>query len=338
LAALPWWHRVERPVLVTGATGFLGGAVLRRLRDMETRVTGIGRDPERSAALRAEGFDILELDLEHPIAEPAAAAIGPLAAVVHCAALSSPHGHRRAFEAANVGATRHVLSLASKLQAPRFVFVSSSSVCFAPKDRLGVRESDPLPTPFTEYARSKARAERLVLESPGLGPVVLRPRGIYGAGDTALVPRLLRAARRGPLPLLRGGQARIDLTHVDDVVAAIIAALGGGSEIEGEIFNISGGEVLPVTEIATKACARAGQPVRWRPMPLAPLMAAAGLAEGLSRILPGAPEPVVTRYGLALFAYAQSLDLAKSRDRLGWRPRISFDEGLALTFGADGRS
>jgi hypothetical protein len=90
--------------------------------------------------------------------------------------------------------------------------------------------------------------------------------------------------------------------------------------------------VLPITEIAGLAWSRAGMPLRWRRMPLAPLMFAAGLAERVCRMLPGEPEPVVTRYGLALFAFAQSLDLTKAKAQLGWQPQVAFAEGLVRTF------
>lgn len=320
------------PILVTGATGFVGGALLRRLRAEGHPVIGLGRDPARSAALRAEGFDIREHDLALPFQPQDIAAFGQPSAIVHSAARATPHGNLADFTAANVTATRHVLDLARSFGVGRLVFLSSSSVSFAPRDQLLVKESDPLPAPFNAYARTKAEAERLVLAASDLSPVVLRPRGIYGLGDAALLPRLLRAARRGPLPLLRQGKARIDLTHVDDVVEAILLALHAGPNADGQVFNISGGEVLPITEIAGLACARAGTPLSWRRMPLAPLMLAAGLAEGVCRLLPDGPEPVVTRYGLALFAFAQSLDLTKAKAHLCWQPRVSFDEGLSRSF------
>lgn len=295
-------------------------------------VVGLGRDPLRVAQLHEAGFDVRQHDLETPFGVAALQALRGVSAIVHCAALSSPYGPAPAFAAANVTATRHVLALGQALGVKRFIHISSASVCFAPVDQLNVREDDPLPAPFNAYARTKAQAERLVLAVDELCPVVLRPRGIYGAGDTALVPRLLRAARRGPLPLLRDGRARIDLTHVDDVVAAISAALKAGSAVRGQIFNISGGEVLPVAEIATRACEQAGVVARWRKMPLGPLMAAAGIVEAISPWLPRTSEPAITRYGLALFAYAQSLDLTKAQTELGWRPQISFEDGLARTF------
>jgi nucleoside-diphosphate-sugar epimerase len=320
------------PILVTGATGFVGGALLRRLRSEGQPVIGLGRDPTRCAALRAEGFDIREHDLAGGFGSQDMLAFGEVSAIVHSAARAAPHGRLESFVTANVTATHNVLDLARALSVRRLVFLSSSSVCFAPRDQLLVKEGDPLPVPFNAYARTKAIAEGLVLAAKECGPVVLRPRGIYGIGDTALLPRLLRAARRGPLPLVRNGQAQIDLTHIDDVVDATLVAVRSGPDVAGQVFNISGGEVLPITEIAGLACARAETPLRWRRMPLAPLMLAAGLVERACRLIPGEPEPAITRYGLALFAFAQSLDLTKARDLLGWRPKVPFAEGLARTF------
>lgn len=315
-------------VLVTGATGFLGGALLRHLADTGQPVIGLGRDAARIADLRAQGFDMRAHDLTRPL-DPAAYA--KVSVIVHSAALSAPFGPRRDFIAANVTATRNVVALAQALGVARLVHISSASVSFAPMDQLNVAEDAPLPRPFNPYAATKAEAERIVLACPR-PVIVLRPRGIYGAGDTALLPRLLRAAARGPLPLLRDGRARIDLTHVDDVVSAVMAALQAGPSASGKIFNITSGEVIPVTEIGTRACAAAGQPLRWRKMPLRPVMALAGAVEMASLLMPHRPEPAVTRYGLALFAYAQSLDISKARDVLGWSPQVSFADGLDRTF------
>lgn len=316
-------------VLVTGATGFVGGVLLEHLRRKGHAVVGIGRDPARIEHLRARGFDLRALDLTRPMAVQGFDGVG---AIVHCAALSSPFGPFASFYAANVTATGHVLALGRALGVRRFVQMSSASVCFAPQDRLGVTEDMPLPRPFNAYARTKALAEAQVLAAPDLGPIVLRPRGIYGAGDTALVPRLMRAMQRGPLPLLRNGRACIDLTHVDDVARAVSAALSPGDRAAGQVFNISGGEVLAITDIVTALCQRLGVQARWKKMPLPPLMIAARLAETLTTRLPGAHEPAVTRYGLALFAYAQSLDLTKARQVLGWQPHVTFADGLRRTF------
>ena len=312
-------------ILITGATGFLGGTLLRLLADRP--VLAQGRDPARLAALNVP---TLRWDLTQ--APPHTPELAEVTAILHCAALSAPFGRPADFHAANVRGTTAVLALARRLKLRRFVQISSPSVLFAPRDQPDLAEDTPLPPPFTPYAATKAEAEALVLAAADLSPVILRPRGLYGRGDTALLPRLLQAAGRRPLPLFRGGRASIDLTHVEDAAAAAVAALDAGPEASGQVFHISGGEPLPVADIAARACARAGIPLRWRRTPLAPALLAAGAMERLA-LMTGAKEPAVTRYALALFAYRQSLDITKARRLLGWSPRISFAEGLDRTFG-----
>lgn len=325
-------------VLVTGASGFLGGHVVARLAVSGVPALAQGRDARRCEALEAAGYAVARLDLSRPFDASLHPWLGEVDAIIHCAALSAPFGWLADFEAANVTATRNLVAFARRQGLRRFVHISSPTVGFAFRDQLGVTEDSSLPAPVNHYARTKQQGEKIVLAAPDIGPVVLRPRGIYGAGDRALLPRLLQAARRRPLPLFRDGKARIDLTHVDDVVDAVLAALDAGSVAERQVFNISGGEVLPVRRIAEQACARAGVKARWRKMPLGPAMLAAGLMETVAVRLPGRPEPPVTRYGLGLFAYAQSLDIAKARDILGWTPKVSFDEGLDRTFAEAGEA
>ncbi|WP_217576758.1 NAD(P)-dependent oxidoreductase [Mesorhizobium sp. GbtcB19] len=319
-------------VLVTGASGFLGAHVLERLAASGTLALGLGRDEARCAALEVAGHRIIRHDLEQPLDAALDPRLGRVERIIHCAALSSPFGRLADFEAANVTATRNLVDFAGRQGVSRFVHISSPSVCFAFRDQLGLTEDMALPEPVNHYARTKRAAETIVLGRPAVHAVVLRPRGIYGKGDRALLPRLIKAARTRPLPLFRDGCAAIDLTHVDDVVDAVMAALAAPGEAEGQVFNISGGAVLPVRRIADEACMRAGLHARWRRMPLVPAMLAAGLMEAVALRLPGRPEPPVTRYGLGLFAYAQSLDLSKAKRMLGWVPKVSFEQGLDRTF------
>lgn len=317
-------------VLVTGATGFLGGTLLRDLHARGYETVALGRDENRCGLLELAEFATVRADLSQPV-QHLAAGIGAVDAVVHCAALSAPFGRYTAFHAANVEGTRNVLDLAEALGARRFVNISSPTVYFELKDKTGVRETAPLPKPINTYARSKAEAERLVLARPRVGPVNLRPRGIYGAGEETLLPRLVKAAQRGPLPLLRDGVAAIDLTHVDDVVAAIMAALSPDPALAGETFNISGGETRSVMEIVERVCAALDVPLRWKRVPLLPALAVARIGELASLVRRVPREPLVTPYTLGLFAYRQSLDISKARDLLGWQPQVPFYIGLAAT-------
>jgi nucleoside-diphosphate-sugar epimerase len=314
--------------IVTGATGFLGGALVRKLLAGGHEVVALGRQAEALLRLLRDGAQAIRCDLvkQAALPEPIAADV-----FVHCAALSSPWGRGADFHAANVMGTHNALAMAKAAGVKRFVHVSTPSLYFRFQNQIALREDAPLPPPVNAYAATKRQAEELVLRQDTLDPIILRPRGIYGAGDTALMPRLLRVARRRALPLMRGGRAATDLTHVDDVVDALIVAANAG-KVSQRLFNVSGGVALNVREVIERVGERAGVSVRWRSTPAPVVLGAVRLIEGLAKIAPGRPEPLTTAYSVALLAYTQTLDIGAAKAVLGWTPRIGFEEGLTRTF------
>lgn len=314
-------------ILVTGATGFLGGTLTRHLHKIGADVVATGRNAARLPAF-CRGF---ASDLSQPPSEPLIKACAGVTTIVHCAALSSPWGRHADFHRDNVQTTETVIRLARTLGAAHLVFISSPSVYFRFEDQFNIGEDAPLPPPVNAYAATKAIAEARIKAS-GIPYTILRPRGIYGDGDTTLLPRLLRAAQSGPMPLLRDGNVRTDITHVDDVVAAIMAVITQDEAAQGQIFNVSGGTALAIKDVVTQVCVLQNVPLRWRPLPLRPAFAAVRLLEGVARMRPGRPEPRVTAYGLGIFAFSQTMDISKINRRLGWAPEISFEQGLARTF------
>ena len=318
-------------ILVTGASGFLGGVLTRRLLSRGHGVIAVGRDHAKLAKLARLDAETLALDLSAPESLPAQLTCD---ATVHCAALSSPWGRRADFFKANVVGTQSALRLAEHAGARRFVHISTPSLYFRFQDQIGVREDAPLPRPVNAYAETKRAAEGLVLAARGLDSIVLRPRGLYGAGDTTLLPRLVAAARGRALPLMNDGRAATDLTYVGDVAHAICAALIVPPQKQC-IFNISGGQALNVREIAERAAKRAGVAVRWRRAPTAAVLAYARACEAFCGLLPHHPEPPITAYGAGLFAFSQTLDISAAKAQLGWTPRTNFDEGLELAFAGE---
>lgn len=316
-------------MLVTGATGFLGGAIVRRLRALGCDVIASGRDNAKLGALQATGIETMALDLARPDDGHPARACD---AVVHCAALSSPWGDRADFYRANVVGTQTALALATNGGARRFVHISTPSVYFRFQDQIDVREDAELPPPVNAYAETKRRAEELVLAKPKLDPIILRPRGLYGPGDTTLLPRLIAAARSGALPLMNDGRAAIDLTYVDDVADAACAALAATPPQDKRVFNVSGGKALNVRDVSERAAESAGVKIKWRRMPSAFVLAYARASETICTLLPRRPEPAITAYSAALFAFTQTLNIDAAKVHLGWAPRVGFDEGLARTF------
>lgn len=299
----------------------------RALRQRGCDVIATGRNAAKLAALRDAGFETIALDL----ADGASAVPGACDAVVHCAALSSPWGGAADFHNANVRGTQHALMLARAGGARRFVHISTPSVYFRFCDQLDVHEQAPLPPPANAYAKSKREAETLVLAATDLDPIILRPRGLYGPGDTTLLPRLIAAGRRRALPLMNGGRAATDLTFVDDAAEAACAALEAKTPAQ-RIFNVSGGRALNVRNVAERAAAEAGVTLRWRPVPAWLVFSYARASEAFCSAMPRNPEPPLTAYSAGLFAFTQTLNIGAAKQHLGWAPRVDFDEGLRRTF------
>ncbi|MFC3798982.1 NAD-dependent epimerase/dehydratase family protein [Cohnella sp. GCM10012308] len=317
--------------LITGATGSLGRATALRLAAAGWTVTGVGRNAEAGRRLAASGIAFRRIDLGMQPEETAEACAGQ-DYVIHCAALSSPWGRYRDFEAANVAGTSHIAAGCLRHGVRRLIHISTPSVYFDYSDRLNLKENATLPRrPVNAYAATKLIAEQVVQEAAGRGldAVILRPRAIFGPEDGSLFPRLMRVNERRGIPLIGGGQALLDLTYADNVVDALEAACLAPSSAAGQVFNISNGEPIRLIDLLRRLFALLELPLRTREIPLRTALAAGALMERAYRIMPflGA-EPPFTRYTVGLLAYSQTLDISAARQALGYAPRVSVDEGL----------
>lgn len=314
-------------VLVTGASGFIGMHTAKHLVACGHEVLATGRDRDRLSPLANAGCQLAQADLAGDRLD---GLLEGTHAVVHCAARASPWGQRSAFWHDNVLATERLLDAARRAGAVRrFVFVSSPSIYFQYRDQEQISEAFTPPRQWpTPYAETKWIAECRVLAAPELGPVVLRPRAVFGPGDRAIAPRLIAIARRGVFPLPGGGDAWVELTYIDNVVGAIVRALEGNSDIEGRSFNITNGEPVQVRDLVARLFALLELPVRFVSVPRPAALMLARLSEAIARMLPGQPEPRVTLYGIGLLAYTQTLSLEAARSVLGYAPLVSIQAGL----------
>lgn len=319
-------------VVVTGGTGFLGRHLVWRLAEAGHDVVFCGRDAGKasevtSRASRPVSFAALShgsIGAQETLTRAADGAD----AIVHCAALSSPWGSRADFHASNVRSTEEVLTAVRANAVARLVHISTPSVYFQFRDRLGVREDEPLPSPVNDYAATKAEAERMV-RAAHVSAVILRPRGIFGEWDETMLPRLLRLLRRDHFPLFNAGNALIELTHVDNVVDAIELSLAVPGAI-GETFNVSNGQPRRAADLFGQLARAFDLPWRPRHVPLAAGLAIASACEWAGRVVRGW-EPPITRYSVGTVAYSQTLDLRRAREQLGYVPRVDLDEGIART-------
>lgn len=316
--------------LVTGATGFLGQHVCTRLNRMGWRVTGMGRDESAGAKLEAQGMRFVRADLRDEASVQLACEGQDV--VFHCGALSSPWGPYREFQAVNVEGTRHVVAGCHRHGVRRLVHISTPSICFDHRrDRLGVREQDPLPSrPVNAYAATKLQAERVAFQAfaDGLPGLILRPRAIFGPLDRSLLPRLMRANDSRGVPLIRDGSALLDLTYVDNVVDAMLLGWEAPRDALGRAYNITNGEPAALHDVLRELFAMMELPLRTRRVPYPVAYGAAALMEWSHRLLPMLGEPPLTRYSVGALTRSQTLDIRLARERLGYAPRVGLQEGL----------
>lgn len=306
-------------VLITGASGGLGLALVAAFRAAGRPVRATGRNPALAARLEALGAEYRIADLTQPGA--AAALCDGQRSVVHAAALSASWGPAEDFHRINVEATERLLAAAQAAGCRRFVFVSSPSIYAAMRDRIGLTETDaPADPPLNLYARSKLAAERAVAAAhrPGFATLSLRPRAITGPDDRVLLPRLIELAALPRVPLLRGGRALVELTDVRDVASAVLAAEARAEALAGGAVNISGGHPLPIRRIAQEIGTALGRNIRFLPLPMTLARPIAALN---ARRPDTGPEPRLTPYTLATLAYSQSFDLSGARRLLDWQPQ-----------------
>src|SRR5580658_6507404 len=215
-------------ILVSGAAGFIGSHVARQLAAAQHTVIAAARQspgPGQGAYRVAD----LAVDCLDPLLEGCDA-------VVHCAAKAAPWGERALFWRDNVLATERLLDAARRAgTVRRFVQISTPSIYFRYRDQENIAEVFTPPKRWpTHYAETKWTAECRVRDAPILGPIILRPRAVFGPGDRAIVPRVLAAVQRGALILPNGGKAWIDITSVDNVVSAVEQALIADRRFEGK--------------------------------------------------------------------------------------------------------
>lgn len=317
-------------MLVTGASGFLGAYVLREFSEHGYDLIAHGRDEKRLTSALTPGARALVGDLG-ALADKTA----DVDVVVHCAALSSPWGRWSEFRAANVDGTAAVAAFARKNGVRRVVFVSSPSVYAAPRDMIGITEDRvDERNRLNGYIRSKIAAERLLRAAHAAGDfhelVIIRPRGLVGVEDPSLVPRLLDANRRIGIPLFNGGANVVDLTAVENVALALRLACEVGAEhADGRAYNITNDDPREFGALVAWLFDRMGVPVRYRRLNRRLAYGAAAVIEGLYGLMPGHPEPPLTRYTLSTIAFSQTLDISRAREELGYKPRVSLDDALA---------
>jgi nucleoside-diphosphate-sugar epimerase len=312
-------------IFVTGASGFVGGAATRRLVADGHEVRAMSRSEASDQVIGALGAEPVRCDLENI----AASHVGNAEAVVHCAAYVEQWGPADAWRRLNVDGTRNVLAAARCAGARRFIHISTESVLWRGQHLRGVDETYPrAPDSPYPYAATKAQAEELVEDasSPEFTTITLRPRFVWGPGDTTLMPVLEQMARQGKFMWIDGGRARTSTTHIDNLVQAIVLSLTRGRS--GEAYFVLDDGVRTMREMLSGMAAARGVDLADRSAPAWIADAIGATCEILWRTLPLRGAPPLTRFSAMIMSREAVLKDDKARAELGYGPVISVEEGM----------
>ena len=309
---------------VTGGSGFIGGKLIERLRKEGLDVRALARSEASAEVVAARGAEPVRGDLEDVRAMREGAAGCEL--FFHSAAKLGDWGHAEEFERINVTGTRDALAAAADAEVRRFVHVGTEAALLAGQPLVNATEAAPLrPDSPALYSSSKAKAEQAVRDADrdGFETVVVRPRFVWGRGDTTLLPELVAAVRNGRFRWIAGGHHLTSTTHVDNTVEGLWLGATKGSP--GGVYFVTDGEPVEFRDFVTRMLRTQGVEPPDKSVPLPVAKATAAVLERVS----GRRRPPLTRLAVWLSALECTIDISRAREELGYEPVRTIDEGLA---------
>jgi len=313
---------------VTGGSGFIGGRLVERLVAEGRPVRALARSEASAERVAALG------------AEPVPGDIGERSSLVdaasgcdvafHLAAHLGEWGPWEEFERGNVEGTRNVLGACADAGVRRFVHCGTEAALMAGEPLVNIDETAPLrPDSRAPYPATKAKAEQAVREASreGFETVVVRPRFVWGKGDTTLLPEMVATVEAGKWAWVGGGGNVTDTTHVDNVVEGLVLAAETGTP--GEAYFVTDDEPVVFREFVSALLKTQGVEPPSRSIPAWTAGPLARISEAAWKVLPLRGDPPMTTFRSWLLTQECTIDISKARAELGYTPIVSHEQGLA---------
>ncbi|HUX57385.1 MAG TPA: NAD-dependent epimerase/dehydratase family protein [Bacteroidales bacterium] len=316
--------------LVTGGGGFIGSALVHALIKRSFRVTSFSRAdyPE----LKKIGAEVKRGDLSDMNA--VLNACEGMDIVFHVAAKAGTAGDYKNYYMTNVTGTENIIHACNVNNIKRLIYTSSASVVFDGKSIEGSNESLPYPSrPLSYYTATKAIAEQLILKanSSSLKTLALRPHIVYGPGDNHLFPRIIQQAKTGKLRQIGDGKNLIDVSYIDNVVAAHLnaaQAIKENPEVAGKAYFITNGEPVLLWDFLNRILAISDLEPLKKSFPTWAALLFSALTEALHKTILINREPMLTRFLVRELSRSHWFDISSARRLLNYNPVVSNIEGL----------
>jgi nucleoside-diphosphate-sugar epimerase len=313
---------------VTGGSGFVGGALIRRLVRDGWTVRALARSDASARAVEDAGAQAVRGDLDDTAAMRAAAQGADV--FHHAAAKVEDFGDAADFERVTVQGTKNALAAAREAGVPRFVHVGTEAALMAGQPLVDVDETAPLrPDSVAPYPWSKAKAEQAVRDANGAGleTVVVRPRFVWGKDDTSLLPQIVDMVKSGKFAWIGGGRQHTATTHIDNTVEGLVLAAERGKP--GGVYFVTDGDPVVFREFVSELIRTQGLDPPSRSVPLAVARAVAAAGEEAWKLLKRGGRPPLTRFAVWVSALECTIDDSLARSELGYREVTTREQGLA---------
>ncbi len=315
-------------VFVTGGSGFIGGRLIQRLASEGRRVRALARSDAAARRVAELGAEPVRGDIADRASLASTAAGTDVA--LHLAAHLGEWGPWADFERGNVEGTRNVLAACAEAGVRRFVHCGTEAALMAGDPLVHVDETAPLrPDSRAPYPATKAQAELAVREANrgGFETVAVRPRFVWGKGDTTLLPGMVATVEAGQWAWVGGGTNVTDTAHVDNVVEGLVLAAEKGRP--GEAYFITDDEPVVFREFVTAMLESQDVQPPDRSLPAWTAAPMARVCEAAWKLLPLRGDPPMTTFRSWLLTQECTIDISKAKAELGYTPLVTREQGLA---------
>ncbi len=317
---------MKQTVLVTGATGFTGRALCRRLREMGCDVSAFVRASSETAELSSIGVTLKVVDITSP--EDVMRSYTPCDRIFNiAAAFRTEHDNEDQFRKVNAGATDNLLKAAAEKGVGRFVHCSTVGV---QGEILNPPADEDAPfNPGDIYQQTKLEGEQIACRAfkSGLDGTVVRPVGIHGPGDTRFL-KLFRPVSKRRFIMIGSGKSLYHMTYIDDLIDGFLLA-SEQDAARGEVFTIGGAVYTTLRELVDLIAEVLDVPPPRIRVPYWPVHVASMVCPVICKPF-GIPPPIYPRR-VEFFKKSRAFDIGKARRLLGYEPKVSLREGLERT-------